>query len=113
MRPNVPEVEVSDIPDAADRPPYILDVREPDEWGAGHIDSAQHIPMMELPARLEELPKDERVYVVCRGGGRSSRATAFLTEHGVDAVNVAGGMKAWKAAARSMVGPPGQQPEVI
>jgi rhodanese-related sulfurtransferase len=109
----VPEVDVSQIPYDADQPPYILDVREDDEWSAGHIETAQHIPLVEVPGRLAELPTDQPVYVVCRGGGRSSRATAFLTENGVDAVNVAGGMKSWHAGGRPMVGPPDREPDVI
>lgn len=85
----------------------LLDVREPDEWAAGHAPSAVHIPLGELPARageLSELAADRPVHVVCRTGGRSARATAWLNAAGVvDAVNVEGGMKTWEAMGRPMV----------
>ncbi|MEY7970940.1 rhodanese-like domain-containing protein [Saccharomonospora xinjiangensis] len=85
----------------------LLDVREHDEWAAGHAPSAFHIPLGELPARageLSELAADRPVHVVCRTGGRSARATAWLNAAGVvDAVNVEGGMKTWEATGRPMV----------
>lgn len=86
----------------------LLDVREPDEWAAGHAPSAVHIPLGELPARaaeLTDLADDRPVYVVCRTGGRSERATAWLNAAGVvDAVNVAGGMKSWQTQGRPIIG---------
>lgn len=86
----------------------LLDVREPDEWEAGHAPGAVHIPLGELPARAAELvtlPDDQPVYVVCRGGGRSVRAAAWLNKAGlVDAVDVAGGMKSWQTQGRPLVG---------
>ncbi|HEV7210019.1 MAG TPA: rhodanese-like domain-containing protein [Mycobacteriales bacterium] len=80
----------------------LLDVREPAEWAAGHAPSAVHIPLGELPARLAELPRDRLVVAVCRGGGRSAKATSFLREAGIDAHNFDGGMKAWAAAGSPM-----------
>jgi rhodanese-related sulfurtransferase len=110
MPQQVPTVTVSDLPDGV----ALLDVREDDEWAAGHAPDAVHIPLGELAGRLAELPNDEAVYVVCRGGGRSARATAYLNENGWDAHNVDGGMKSWHAAGRPMVGEqPGAEPEVI
>lgn len=86
----------------------LLDVRESDEWAAGHAPSAVHIPLGDLPARageLAELAADRPVYVVCRTGGRSARAVAWLNAAGVvDAVNVAGGMKTWHVQGRPLVG---------
>ena len=110
----VPSVTVSDLPAALPEGVTLLDVREPDEWAAGHAPEAVHIPMGELAARLGELPAEANLYVVCRGGGRSSRATTFLNASGRNATNVDGGMKAWHAAGRPMVGDvPGADPEVI
>jgi len=78
-----------------------LDVREPDEWQAGHAPTAVHIPMSELAARLGELPSDQDpLYVICRSGGRSAKVVAFLAEQGYPAVNVSGGMRAWAGAGR-------------
>lgn len=73
----------------------LLDVRELDEWIAGHAPDAMHIPLMELPDRLDTLPTDRPIVCVCRSGGRSARATEFLRHHGFDAINMVGGMKAW------------------
>ncbi|MDN5857567.1 MAG: rhodanese-like domain-containing protein [Pseudonocardia sp.] len=105
----VPAVEVSELPaDAA-----LLDVREADEWSAGHAPDAQHLPMSELTARLGELPDADPLYVICRSGGRSARVTAYLAQQGRPAVNVEGGMQSWQNAGRPMVGErPGVAPTV-
>jgi rhodanese-related sulfurtransferase len=76
----------------------LLDVREPDEWTAGHAPAAHWVPLREVPARLDELPRDRRIVAVCRAGGRSAKATEFLAAQGFDAVNLGGGMKAWASA---------------
>lgn len=94
-----PQVPVTDLP--AD--PVLLDVREDDEWAAGHAPDATHIPMGEVPARLGEIPVASPVYVICRSGGRSARVTQFLNANGRDAVNVGGGMAAWARIGRPMV----------
>lgn len=100
----------TELPDDA----VILDVRRQDEWDAGHAPTAVHIPIEELPARVADLPQsDGPLPVVCRGGGRSSRATKWLNENGHDAVNVTGGMKAWHAADKPMESAGGTAPEVI
>ena len=91
----------------------LLDVREDDEWAAGHAPNALHIPLGDLAARLGELPADNALYVVCRGGGRSARATAFLNANGWDATNVGGGMGAWHAAGKPMTAETGADPTVI
>src|SRR3712207_7251439 len=96
MPQQVPTVPASDVPEDA----VVLDVREDDEWVTGHIDGATHIPMGEVPARLEELPEADPLYVTCRGGGRSARVAAWLNANGYDAVNVGGGMGEWEAADR-------------
>ncbi len=91
----------------------ILDVREDYEWEAGHVDGALHIPLEQLPARLEELDPDVDVNVICRTGGRSFRATTWLTENGYSAFNVTGGMGAWQDAEFPMVSDNGQAPRVL
>jgi rhodanese-related sulfurtransferase len=97
----IPSVTVSDVANDA----VILDVREPDEWAVGHAPGAIHIPLGDLPARLAELAGagDGPLAVTCRGGGRSSRAVAWLTQQGYDVANLDGGMKAWQAAGKPMV----------
>lgn len=105
----IPSTTVDSIPAEA----FVLDVREPDEWSAGHIDSALHVPLAQVPDRLGELPKDRPIAVFCRGGGRSARATAFLVQNGINAHNVSGGMRAWEAAGRPMISENGEPPTVI
>jgi len=73
----------------------IIDVREADEVAAGMIPGAKHIPLGEVESRTGELNKDKPYYVVCRSGGRSGKASAFLTQQGIDATNVEGGMLSW------------------
>ena len=75
----------------------LLDVREPGEWSAGHAPQATLIPVGEVHARRDELPRDTRIVVVCRSGGRSAAITDALRAHGYDAVNLTGGMSAWAA----------------
>ncbi|MPY92026.1 MAG: rhodanese-like domain-containing protein [Acidimicrobiia bacterium] len=73
----------------------LIDVREPDEYEEVRASGAVPIPLGDVPARIEEIPRDRTVYVICRSGGRSLRAAEFLAASGVDAVNVAGGTLAW------------------
>ena len=89
MTSPVPVVSVPNVPDSA----VLLDVRENDEWAAGHAPGAVH--------------------VVCRSGARSARVTAYLTQAGWDAVNVDGGMQAWAAAGRPMVAESSTAPKVL
>jgi rhodanese-related sulfurtransferase len=110
----VPTVTVADVADELPEATTLLDVREPDEWQAGHAPNAVHIPLGDLAARLGDLPADNSLFVVCRAGGRSARATAYLNANGWDATNVEGGMQAWQAAGKPMVGEaPGAEPTVI
>jgi hydroxyacylglutathione hydrolase len=84
---------------ARDRELYILDVRQPAEWSEGHIPGATHITGAELPARIDEVPKDRPVATICGSGYRSSVAASLLQHHGRREVyNVLGGMSAWHAA---------------
>ena len=77
----------------------IVDVREPDEWAAGHIPGALHIPLGDLGRRMGELRADRPVITVCRSGRRSlSAAEALLKSGFVDAASLAGGMIAWNNA---------------
>ncbi|MBN6050353.1 rhodanese-like domain-containing protein [Nonomuraea sp. RK-328] len=104
----VPEVEARDVPADA----FLLDVREREEWVAGHAPEAVHIPMSEIQGRVDEVPADREVYVVCRVGGRSYQVAAWLNHLGREAVNVGGGMQSWEGASRPMVSDTGQPPFV-
>jgi rhodanese-related sulfurtransferase len=95
----LPAVDAAAVPAEA----IVLDVRENDEWAAGHAEGAVHIPMGEVVARIGEVPEGGRVHVVCRVGGRSAQVAQYLIAQGVDAVNVTGGMLDWEAAGRPVV----------
>lgn len=97
--PAVPSIAVTDVTDAM----LLLDVRDPDEHAAARVDGSVHIPMMTLPDRLDELPRDQRVAVLCAVGGRSAQVTAWLVAQGYDAANVDGGISAWAAAGLPVV----------
>jgi len=81
----------------------LLDVRNPNEWQAGHAEGAAWIPMRELAERQEELPTDREIVVICKTGGRSAQVAQALVASGYGAVNVAGGSKAWQASGMSIV----------
>jgi rhodanese-related sulfurtransferase len=82
---------------------HVLDVREPDEWRAGHIAGAQHIPLGQLRQRLDEVPKGRTILAVCRHGNRSDVATRGLRTLGYTVENLDGGVTAWKRAGLSLV----------
>ncbi len=109
MPQRIPSVPAADVPEDA----VLLDVREDGEWVAGHAEGATHIPMGDVPARLDEVPEADPLYVVCRSGGRSAQVVAWLARNGYDAVNVDDGMGGWEAAGRPMVSETGQQPFVL
>lgn len=90
-----------------------LDVREDDEWAAGHAPGAQHLPLGRLQAEHETLPKDRPIVAICRVGGRSEKATIALRGAGYDVVNLDGGMRAWAAAGRPVVTDDGGTGRVI
>jgi rhodanese-related sulfurtransferase len=102
---HVPTVSVNDVPDPAADGWVILDVREPWEWAEGHIEGALHIPLGDLPARVDELDPQAQTLVVCHVGARSAQATAWLHQLGHDVANLAGGMDAWERAERRVVVP--------
>jgi rhodanese-related sulfurtransferase len=106
--PELPSVTATDLP--ADV--VLVDVREPDEWTAGHAPDAVHIPLGQLVDRVAELPEGADLVMVCHGGGRSSRATAWLNQQGVAARNLTGGMVAYAAAGRPLVSENGAPPVV-
>ncbi len=77
----------------------IIDVREADEYAAGHVPGAISIPMSEIQGRLGELPAGA-FDVICQSGGRSARVTEFLEAQGHDATNIDGGTGGWIALGK-------------
>ena len=109
MWQQIPETAADALPVDA----VLLDVREQDEWDAGHVPGAIHLPMSELADRLDDVPDASPVYVICRTGGRSARVTQYLEANGWEAINVADGMFGWARAGRPMESAGGASPQVI
>ncbi|MDQ1709745.1 MAG: hypothetical protein QOG49_1130 [Frankiaceae bacterium] len=105
----IPTVRVTELSGAE----FLLDVREADEWQAGHAEQAVLVPMSGLIARLGEVPKETDVVVVCKSGGRSAQVTAYLNQNGWTARNLSGGMHAWHDAGRPLVSENGAPPQVV
>ena len=109
-RPPIPAVRAREVTDDA----YLIDVREDDEWQAGHVPDAVHLPMMQLPARLDEVPPQGDVVIVCRSGHRSAEVVGYLLGRGFGHVrNLADGMIGWAAAGRPVVSEDGNAPTVL
>lgn len=85
---------------AADTAVPVVDVREQDEWDAGHVPHAIHIPMGEIVERIAEVP--DGVAVICHSGSRSARVVQYLESQGYTAANVVGGTSAWIAAGHEV-----------
>lgn len=79
----------------------IIDVRNADEFAAGHAPGAMFMPLPTVPLRLADLDRRESYFVVCDSGARSFQACSYLAQHGYDVRNVHGGMSAWRAAGLS------------
>ena len=99
----VPQADIADVPSSFDESVVLLDVREDDEWQRGHAPGARHIPMGQIPARLDDIDPTAKLYVVCGVGGRSQRVAQYLAQNGYAPVNVAGGMLAWAGAGRPVI----------
>lgn len=89
-----------------------VDVREPDEWDAGHIEGALHVPMGEIVARVDDFDVEERYVAVCRSGARSDQVARFLQGQGIDIENLEGGMQAWQRSGLPMVAEGDHPPRV-
>jgi len=97
-QPDAPEVDIETFAGLHAKGVAIVDVREDDEYVDAHIPGVVHIPLGELGQRLQELPAERPLYVVCAVGSRSlMAATALKNQAGIDAVSVAGGTNAWIA----------------
>ncbi|HET7901472.1 MAG TPA: rhodanese-like domain-containing protein [Candidatus Nanopelagicales bacterium] len=96
----VPTVGVAEL--AADQDAFVIDVREAYEFASGHVPGAVSIPMSVLPVRLQDVPRDRRVSVICQSGARSAQVVQWLNPQGYDSVNVAGGTAAWILAGHTV-----------
>jgi rhodanese-related sulfurtransferase len=101
--PEVDQIDPTEGKRRVDAGALLLDVRNPEEWEAGHAEGAAWIPMRELAERQEELPTDREIVVICKTGSRSDQVARALVAAGYGAVNVAGGSEAWQAAGLAIV----------
>jgi rhodanese-related sulfurtransferase len=109
--PDPAEVSVLEVPALMAAGASLLDVREPEEWKAGHAAEAVHVPLRELS--LDVLPDGAPLLVVCHVGGRSAMATQALRNAGIPAANVIGGMAAWERAGLPVVVADGRPGRII
>jgi hydroxyacylglutathione hydrolase len=99
----VAQVTVEELAERLHGGGYLMDVREPEEYLSGHVPGAVNLPQAELASRLDTIPREGPIYVICQGGFRSRRVTQFLKQLGWDRVtNVAGGTAAWTEAGKPL-----------
>ncbi|MEN9990325.1 MAG: molybdopterin-synthase adenylyltransferase MoeB [Verrucomicrobiota bacterium] len=97
----IPAISVNELHELLTTSPGIrlIDVREPDEYAAAAISGSELVPLATIPEASQDWPKEQRLYLHCKAGGRSARAAQFLMDQGfADVINVTGGMDAWLAA---------------
>jgi rhodanese-related sulfurtransferase len=99
---DVPEIDVGELARAREAGAPLIDVREPDEYSEAHVPGATLVPLATVPEQLGLVPTEGTVYVICAVGGRSRRAAEFYRTRGIDAVNVAGGTRAWIEAGHAV-----------
>lgn len=104
---SVPEIAVDELARLRAEGAALLDVRNPDEWEEARVPGVPLIPLPELAERTDEAPDGEPLYVICAGGVRSAKAVEHLRGLGRDAINVAGGTKAWIEAGHPTESGPG------
>jgi rhodanese-related sulfurtransferase len=105
---SISEASVDELESALQSGAPLVDVREPDEYEAGHVPGAVLVPLATVPTTLDAFATDATTYVICKSGARSYRACEFLADQGLDVVNVEGGTMAWIISGRSTVS--GDQP---
>jgi rhodanese-related sulfurtransferase len=104
---SVPEIDVAELARLRQGDVPLIDVRQPEEWEEVRAPGAVLIPLADVAERIEEIPADDTVYVICKSGGRSAKAAELLRARGIDAVNVAGGTMAWVEAGHPVESGPG------
>ena len=110
---NIEEISATDASSAVAAGAFLLDVRNDDEWAAGHAPNAHYVTLSAIPDRLGEIPSDQNIVVVCRAGGRSLKAAEFLVAQGYRAANLTGGMQAWAASDLDIIDSDGNPGAVI
>ncbi|MEY2582956.1 MAG: hypothetical protein QOE09_2805 [Ilumatobacteraceae bacterium] len=104
----ISEASVDELESVLQAGAQLVDVREQDEYEAGHVPGAVLVPLATVPDSLDSFNADGPTYVICKSGSRSYRACEFLADHGIEAINVEGGTMAWIISGRGTVS--GDQP---
>ena len=99
----IDEVSAAELESALASGARLYDVREPDEYTAGHVPGAVLIPLGTVADHVDEFRGDGLAYVICKSGGRSMKACELLAAEGLDVVNVAGGTMGWITSGRATV----------
>ena len=113
MNNPLPEIDVQSALEAQSSGVILLDVREKDEYEAGHAVGALSIPLSELNERISEIDKSVELNIICKSGGRSAQATMALNQAGYKATNVRGGSLEWYTEKLPFVSDNGEMPTVI
>jgi rhodanese-related sulfurtransferase len=100
------EISVSQTYELYEEGTFLLDVRTPEEWEDYHVDGTTLIPLDELESRVNELPQDEEIVVVCRSGNRSQVGRDILRQAGIQSTSMDGGLKDWYTSGYPLVGSP-------
>ena len=85
---------------------FVLDVRTPEEWNEFHVPNTTLIPLDELASRVDELPKDQPIVVVCRSGNCSQSGRDILLQAGFNATSMTGGLNEWRSKGYTVVSGP-------
>jgi rhodanese-related sulfurtransferase len=93
LRDDHPQIDVEWI---LEQKPYLIDVRTPEEFAAGHFPGAVNIPVDDLRTQLDRVPSDQQIAVYCQVGQRGYLATRILRQRGFNAVNIGGGYKTYR-----------------
>ena len=100
----IAEISVSELEQLIAAGAKVIDVRESDEFAAGHVPTATSIPLSTVQDRVDEFRHEGTVYVICQSGGRSMRACQYLADFDIDnLVNIAGGTSGWIALGNDVV----------
>ena len=102
MSDTTPAIDVEQFASVHAQNATVIDVRETAEYVEGHVPGARLVPMGQLPGHVENLNRDEPVYVICASGNRSAAMTDLLIQSGINAYSVTGGTTAWADSGRQM-----------
>ena len=91
----------------------LIDVREDDEWNAGHHSGAKHIPMSTIPENLNSFEESEKYIIICRSGHRSGKVSGYLNNQGFDTFNLLGGMQELSLTSENVIDSTGNKGTII